>query len=334
MTGLLRRLAVATVFAIAPTAVLVARLSWGGKIPDPLPTHWNAHGQVDGTMAANTFFWVCLAIAIGLAIAGVVAVMSRGAARRNTGSVGAAAFTAWLFAAVYTQVLNSARGAATANNVSLPWQTVIAIFVPGIAAAVLVLVALPRTVSATPSRPPESSLRVPGQQQVTWIGGARSLILRWVALVLALAAAGTTFVSWGLAVALLVGAIATAWVHMVTVRIDGSGVHTLWGPAGRPRSTIPLADIAAARSQHINPRAWGGWGYRTSRHGRAAIVRTGPGLVIERSTRPTYVVTVEHADNAAQLVNALLARKNNGPQKIQPTNMTIRLKHSRGKEQE
>ncbi len=69
---------------------------------------------------------------------------------------------------------------------------------------------------------------------------------------------------------------------MVTVRIDDGGVHTLWGQARWPCSSVPLDLITAASTEDTNPAQWAGGATASARAARAAIVRKGPGLVVER----------------------------------------------------
>lgn len=310
------RLIAAAIFLLAPIAVLAARFIWDPALPPALPTHWDAAGQVDGTTGQAAFFWVCLIVSGGLAVGGIAAAANR-QVTRSWVLVGVMAFCSWLLTAGYVMVLAAAQGASRPEQVHLPWQMGIALLVVGIAAAVAVMVLLPRDdrhplprddphpkVSA-----PAATPVLPAHEGATWVGTARSRLLAVVAVVLAAAAVGAAFTSWPLAIALLLGAVAMAWLHIVTVRIDYRGVHTLWGPTRWPRSTVPLGVITAATAEEINPAQWGGWGYRIGPRGRGAIVRKGRGLVLERDGQPRYAVTVDHADDAADAVNALLARR-------------------------
>lgn len=303
-----QRVAAATVVLIAPAVVLIARLVWNPDVPNSLPTHWDSHGQVDGTTGQTAFFWICLIISGGLALIGAAAALHR-KVTRSWSLVAATAFGAWLLAAGYVMVLNAAQGAARPQQVHVPWQTGIGLLVVAAAAALAMAVMLPRDDSPEAAvHPPPSTMRLRAGERVTWVGAARSRVLATAAALLALAAIGCAFVSWPPAIALLVAALGTAWAHQVTVRIDDLGVHTLWGPARWPRTTIPLSMIDAARAEDINPAQWGGWGYRVTPRGRAAIVRKGSGLVVHYGRNGRYAVTVDRAGDAADVVNALMAR--------------------------
>lgn len=308
MTHRAERLAAAVVLLIAPVVVLITRFVWNPDVPATLPTHWDSHGQVDGTTGQTTFLWICLVISGGLAIGGAVSVMKEHVTR-SWGLVRGTAFGAWLLASAYVMVMSASQGATRPGQVHLPWQLGIVLLVVAVAAAVVVTVLLPGEPPRAALSTPSSSIRLRRQEQVTWVGEAHSYALALVSVVLALVAMVAAFWLWPLAIALLVAALASAWTHMVTVRVDDRGVHTLWGPARWPHSTVPLEAIAGAESDDIRPAQWGGWGYRISPHGRAAIVRTGPGLILDLEGRSRYAVTVDHADGAAEAVNALVSRR-------------------------
>ncbi len=304
----IRRSLAAVVVLVAPAVVLAARFVWDPQVPQTLPTHWGSDGQVNGTTGETAFFVICLVVSAGTGLGGAVAAATR-RVTRATGLVSGAAFAAWLLAAAYVMVLTAAQGATRPEQVHVPWQVGIALLVVAVAAALAVAVLLPAShVGPPPASSPASSMRLRPDERVTWVGEAHSRVLAVAAVVLALAAVAAAFSSWPLAIALLAGALATAWTHVVTVRVDDVGVHTLWGPAGWPRSTIPLSMISAATAEDLQPAQWGGWGYRVGPRGRAAIVRTGDGLVLRYGRQSRYAVTVDHAEAAADVVNALVDR--------------------------
>ena len=70
---------------------------------------------------------------------------------------------------------------------------------------------------------------------------------------------------------------------------------------------IPREQITAAHADTIEPLAWGGWGYRITPRGRAAVVRRGPGLVLSRRDAVPFAVTVDDPQAGADLVNAVVA---------------------------
>ena len=305
-TDTIRRAATATILVIAPVAALLARLSWGAELPDPLPTHWDIHGEVNGTTGATAFFVGCLAVSAVLSVLGITATINKTA--ESSFLAGGAACGSWVVTAIYVQTVFVSKGASQADEVLNPWWVVLVVLAVGIIAFVAVKVLLPGDHHGEASASKPSDLKLGPTERVVWVGSSMSTILRAVVVVLALGAAVATTFSWVLGLSLLVGAAACACTYVVTVRIDDRGLHTLWGPLGWPRTTIPLSEIISASADQIEPAQWGGWGYRISPRGRAVIVRRGPGLVLHRTGRPTYAVTVDHADTAADVLNALLQR--------------------------
>src|SRR5699024_8279550 len=122
----------------------------------------------------------------------------------------------------------------------------------------------------------ESTLAFAPGEQVVWIGHAHSSLMRTASWVAAVIGVVVLFLQVSIAIPVLVVALVFAMSCELGVLIDARGVHTLWGPFGWPRPRIALDNIAAASAEHINPVQWGGWGYRVSSRGVAAVVRRGP----------------------------------------------------------
>jgi hypothetical protein len=117
------------------------------------------------------------------------------------------------------------------------------------------------------------------------------------------------FTAWPVANVVALVALAVWWSRVVTVRVDDRAVTTSWGPGRWPRLTVPLDRVDAARAEQVEPRHWGGWGYRVSRRGRAVVTRRGPGLVLELRDGSALAVTVDGAEEAAELVTAVVERQ-------------------------
>lgn len=308
MRGTVARGMTWTILVIPVVAILLTRMLWAGETPEPLPTHWSWGGEVNGTTPGGAFFLGAVLLCLVLAAAGVAGTVARARARADFWAA-ISAFGAWVIGAGYVEILYTARGAARADDVTNPWWVAVIVIGLGVSAFGAVRVLMPDDGSGHAREPRPSGMHVGSSEKVVWIGSARSRIISGLALVLALGAAVAAVVlSWGAGLALLVAAIACGWAHAVTVVVDDRGVHTMWGPLGWPRTTTALDAITSAHDETIEPGQWGGWGYRISKHGHAAVVRRGPGLVVQRRNRPTYAVTVDHADDAADTVNALLSR--------------------------
>ncbi len=120
---------------------------------------------------------------------------------------------------------------------------------------------------------------------------------------------GLLFVQWSLAIAALVVAVSVLFCALVVVRADDQGVRVGFGPLHWPAASVALEDIASARAEHVEPLRSGGCGYRLTPRGRAIVVRRGEGLPLERTSGQDLVVTVDGAEEAAEVVNALIARR-------------------------
>jgi hypothetical protein len=102
--------------------------------------------------------------------------------------------------------------------------------------------------------------------------------------------------------------------HLIATRrrqfaIDYSGAG-LRGKYGGLPSPIHLSDIASAQVIAVSAlRDFGGWGHVTAPDGRQGwITRSGEALVVHRHTKPDFVFTVDGADEAAPVLNTLVAR--------------------------
>jgi hypothetical protein len=302
---------VATVIALlAPLAVLVSYLALRRDVPDPLPVHWNVHGEVDNTASLGGFFVATLVISLVLALVATAALWWAHSPMAGRGLACLLTFGAWVAAATTVATFLAARGAAAAADVTMPWYVIAAIVVVPLALGAAVWGLLPAHWQHASAPPPSArtSLEFAPGEQVVWVGHAHSSIMRTASWVAAVVGVVVLFFEVSAAIPVLIIAVASGMVCELGVRIDARGVHTLWGPFGWPRPRIALADIVSAAAEQINPLQWGGWGYRISSRGVAAVIRRGPGLVIARAGKSTYAVTVDGADHGAEVLNALLAR--------------------------
>jgi hypothetical protein len=292
----------------APLCVLLAWQGWRDQLPDPLPTHWNLSGRVDDTMPPAVLFAAAVALSTVLAAAAVVTLVRSRQQPADRLMVTALVWAAWLATTVFVVPAALARGAATAEAVSLSLLAVAAIpAVPSLAALVVWLAQA--TEPQAPTAPaPASSIRLSEGERVAWVGRSASPRLLLVAGGLVVVAVFLVFTAWP--VANLVGLVALTvfWSHVISVRVDNRAVTVAWGPARWPRLVVPIEDVESARSEHIEPLRWGGWGFRRTPHGAAAVTRRGPGLVLERRGKVPLAVTVDSPEPAADLVNALVER--------------------------
>ncbi|WP_436701667.1 hypothetical protein [Nocardioides sp. BYT-33-1] len=306
----IRPLLAALVALQAPLWVAGVGLALRDDVPDPVPTHWDLAGDVDGTLALAGFT-AAVAAVVGLAALVALGLVAASARRAPLAALGAAGATwlAWLPAALYAATLFASADVARAEEVRLPVLPILLATLLPFLAALVVHRLLPGPVgSGRPVPVATASLALADGERVVWVGQASSRSLLVVGVVLGLGTAPLWFAVWPAAVAAGLAAIAVAWVHVVTVRVDDAGVAVSWGPARWPRVRIDLADIASAATGDIEPLRWGGWGYRRSTQGRAAVARRGEGLVLTLRDGQRFAATVDRPEPAAELVNALVVR--------------------------
>ncbi|AIY16473.1 hypothetical protein GUY44_28115 [Pimelobacter simplex] len=306
----LRQLLAAVAVLQAPLWAAGVALCLRGDVPDPVPTHWGIGGEVDGTLGLGAFTTAVLAVVVlaSLVALGCIARAGRGTALAGLGAAGATWFAA-LPASLYVATLLAAEGAARADDVRLPVVSIVLATVLPFVAALVVHRLLPGTSGpGAPVPVPASSVALADGERVVWVGQASSRRLLVAGIVLGLGTLPLWFAVWPAALATALAAVAVAWVHVVTARVDDAGVAVSWGPAQWPRVRIDLADIAAAEAAEIEPLRWGGWGYRRATRGRAAVARRGPGLVLTLRDGQQFAATVDRPEAAAELVNALVGR--------------------------
>jgi hypothetical protein len=98
----------------------------------------------------------------------------------------------------------------------------------------------------------------------------------------------------------------------VSVSVTGDGVRVRSGRLGWPAVRLSLDQVTSASAIDVKPLTLGGWGYRGSVRvfGWASwIVRGGEGLQLDLTRGKRFVVTVDQADEAAAVLNGLLARR-------------------------
>ncbi|MBH1937151.1 hypothetical protein I5Q34_23255 [Streptomyces sp. AV19] len=98
-----------------------------------------------------------------------------------------------------------------------------------------------------------------------------------------------------------------AFVH-VAVRINKDSLEIRCGHIGLPRTRIPLSSVVGADfAPRVNPRHWGGWGYRwRPEQGTGVVVRRGEGFVVHLGDGRSFTVTVDDAEAAVRVIRARL----------------------------
>ncbi|MGY4645930.1 hypothetical protein [Cellulomonas sp. URHB0016] len=186
----------------------------------------------------------------------------------------------------------------------------------GIVAAALGAVLTPGDRPApTTDHVPDDAARLPlgAAERAGWVRHVRSrgvlVVVVSVLLVPALVVAVVLRTPAALVPAVPVATLLVASMASFTVRVDGRGLAVRSG-LGWPRQSVPLDEVVRAEVVQVQPfRDFGGWGYRVGRAGRVGIVvRSGDGLLVERTGGRSLVVTVDDAATAAALLNTLADR--------------------------
>lgn len=305
----LRRVGAVALLGLAPAAVLIAWILSHNQFPTRLATHFGFSGRPDGFSAPGAFvlgFGVVVLVVAGLAILALALTRGRSQARLSVALPG---WIAWLLAASAIDVMGVARGVSDPSTIRSGWLHTLSCLVIASLVALLLYALVPAGRSSLHQMPAVvPSYQLDAGQRATFIGRARSRTLLTLGVVVALLGA-LGILRFGMPSLVVVGVgLILGWTSELFVRVDDRGVTAHFGPFGWPRSHTPLSRIETAVAEEIEPLKRGGWGYRIGPRGTALVVRRGPGIVLARAGASDLAITVDGADQAAELINALLAR--------------------------
>jgi len=312
------RLSSTVLALLVPLAVLlVAGLtvaSFADELPDRIAVHWDSTGP-DGTGTLAGFLVVALGVPALVAVGcWALAVLAGRASGTRRICVGVAVGFAIAFAVMAVGSLAAQRGL----DDGLDAPGIDGVVVLGLLAGVVL--GLAASFLAPRDAPQPTAERVPADApRLDLAPGARAAWTRTVssrptavvvgvvcAVLVVLAVVLRTPLTLVVAVVLAV-MLGTMFVFRVSV--DERGL-TVRSALGWPRLVVPLDEVEQSRVVQVRPVAeFGGWGYRLGRGGRTGIVlRTGPGVEVERTGGRSYVVTVDDAERAVALLNTLADR--------------------------
>lgn len=306
--------------AVFTLAALAAQLRWLADTPDPLATHWGT-GGADGAGPRWTYPLITLLLGFGLAT------WLWGAAlpRLRRGSRG------WSFRFLAAMSAGLAAFAAVSMSYAVwiqvgldSWQdapSVLPGFVGGliVGGAVGFIGWIGQPAQAMEfERLPAARVDVADGERVVWIGVAKAgrvtVAVMILAVVLLVAGAFAAWVTAAFALMwiLVATAVLIAVLALMTleadVRVDSTGV-SVTGPAGWPRTSIALDEVASAAAVSVEALgSFGGWGWRRVPGALGVVLRSGEALRVEPKEGRALVVTVDDAATAAALLTALAAR--------------------------
>lgn len=304
------------------TAALAGGMAWWDRLPGTIATHWSFSGTPDGSMPADVFTGVPLALWAVIAISGV-AVLARGWRTRQRRGAAFSVLGAGAAFVVGLELLTIWANLDVADwhqAQPLGWQLIPHLVLCAVFGGVGWLLGRPGP-HAEPVVPAAGELALAPDERAAWVSTVSSKVLSALggvaivtALVTGIASTGWPVAGWPVpgwpitAVAAVIG-LACLPFCSARVTIDERGVRTALGPLRWPERTIKLDRVASAHSGVRSAWEVGGWGYRTRPGVTAIMLRSGECLVLHLVSDREFVISVDHAERGAELLNALLAER-------------------------
>lgn len=324
---------------IAPLALLVAAavviIAWMPELPDPIATHWGAHG-VDGF--TPKWAYIPLVLGIGAAVVVFTAVLGMVAHRLPQSST-KPAIGPWSPTARFVGALNLGVGALIATigvaGAGIQRGLTDAADAPDIGIPALIGFALmaaltllgwflqPRSPETEPQQSvPAGSIPLTHTERAAWLGTATMAGIGVIVLSAALGLLGVMTVffaatgdesAWVLLIVTVVMAVIVGSTVVFRVRVNGDGLRVR-SLLGWPNIHIPLDRIERVETVQIDPfHEFGGWGWRLGLDGRRGVVlRAGDALQVTQASGRIFVVTVDGASAAAATLETLRAHTPRG----------------------
>lgn len=294
--------------ALLVSGVLLAA-RWA-QIPDVVASHWG-RGGVDATQSKGSSLAFLWGLMVGLAV--LFAVLARFIHPDGRRYLAAATgFTTGLVTVIVTGSMLAQVGLSDPFAATIPGAlTALAVVVSLGAGALLWWLNPPppvtarRTDAALPTGAPVVALE-PGER-LAWVG--HTAPLHWggmlgLGLVLLVAAVVSWLASpW---LVLLPAAVAVLLVSTLNARVvvNAAGVRVSSGPARW--ISLPLDQIQSADVVEVRPlKEYGGYGVRFRGQRRGFVTRAGTALRLHVADGSTTEITLDDAEHAAAVVNAL-----------------------------
>jgi hypothetical protein len=304
-----------------PAAFLVlgfgTMLGSRSQLPARVASHFDGTGTADDSMTINMFLTVTgVMIAVGTVFCVYAAVQRVHASPYVAPFCGfMGAFLAGLGAALLVWTTVTQRGLANWRDATGPGLGIVAVTGGALLAGALGAW-LGSLLPASDDSPSDEAVTAPmllaDGESAVWLGTIRSRgFLVAAALIGAGAVAAATFGQWTIAGTLAFVSVVMATFSRLQVRADRQGLMVRYGFLRWPSTRVSIDRIETASVVDVRPKQWGGWGYRGSLKlmRRAAVVhRAGPGLRLDLSDGRVFVVTIDHPEQPAALLNAEVAR--------------------------
>ena len=309
---------------VLPALIAVAiglPLSLAGDLPDPLATRWTFDGEPSATMP-RTLLWVTTIVIWLIAWTMLERRLHRPDIRAGVRMPVAVALLSvgGTLAAAMIVITAANDHAASWRDARVDGALPLLAVVAGACLTGGVGWWCERGRPAAPRADPHvrPTVRLGPTEKAVWFGRGRSdaalatgaaiIAASLLALLLALSQPAIAIALLPLLPPAIITAAALIWASEVKVVVTATGVLMKLGPFGSPSNGVALHEIADADAIDVDPWAWGGWGYRRGRRVVAWVSRRGPGLRLRLHDGRTLVMTVDHPDDAAGLIDDLLAR--------------------------
>ena len=293
------RVRVVVVSSAIVAIAVVPWVAWWSTLPEEVASHWGLSGDPNGHMARGLALFVLPGIAIALAVALVV-----------TDRLHATLHTTPVLAFVGGTIASASLGTVVANSDKSSWRDAgspLGFVVLGLVVSVGAAILVRREEPPVPVDPSPPRLRLRPGERVAWTGSVHSPAVVRIAIGVGVLGGALLTVHLEAGIITLAGALVCAMFASTTIYVGERGVR-IHGAFSWPRMTIALDRIERAEAIDVNPLQWGGWGYRGSLRvfNRAAwILKRGPGLKLDLTGGQVFVVTVDHAEEAAAVLNGL-----------------------------
>lgn len=290
------------------------------RLPEPVATHWGSSGAPDGSMSKVGI--VLLVSIIWLVIAGREMLPFD---REDSGNVQASEhpssarvppFTVMLAAGVVLVVASGITVWANLGNEG--WESAkhvrpllfTPVVIVAMASGALVGSLLQRRGAALPGTlTPAPTVGLGPHEKAVWFGNAHNLPMFAGLVILAVFMwVGADVGPAGLVMAAVAFLIAVffCWIQVV---VQEMRIEVGFGPWHWPKKVVSVDHVAQASTEHVQPLRYGGWGYRLcGLRCRAIVVRRGDALKLKMNDEKVLIVTVDHAEEAAGLINDLRTR--------------------------
>ncbi|MEC3976504.1 hypothetical protein [Amycolatopsis sp. H20-H5] len=309
-----------------PTAALAVtigfRQAWSGRLPDPVATHWSGGPPNDSSALGTTvtvFLVIAAVVTLGSAALAVNSLRQGEPLPRS--AVGLSTALSTVPSAVLLSVLQANLDAPTWQQATSGWIVVLYLGGTALLGALGGFAGGLRAPHADGPGNAAPSIGLEAGQRAFWSGHAvNSMLLRLFPATLVVAVGISAVVGssarWPfLTLLVVIVALASTMTVKVRATVDSSGVTVRMGVLGWPNRHLELDDITEAKAAKLSALGDGGLGIRVNPlSGKTAYkVRGGPALVIGLVGGRSVLISVDHPEPGAGLINDLVRQHRSSP---------------------